>query len=69
MVKEKDHKYIFLETVASPKTVEVISMETNLETLVLNPIEGLTEEEVANGENYITLMERNLENLKKALVK
>lgn len=69
VVKEKDHKYIFLETVASPKTVEVISMETNLETLVLNPIEGLTEEEVANGENYITLMERNLENLKKALVK
>lgn len=63
------HEYIFLETVASPKTVEVIAEETNLETLVLNPIEGLTEEEILNGEDYITLMEKNLENLKKALVK
>ena len=43
--------------------------ETNLEVLVLNPIENLTEEEIESGQDYITIMEKNLENLKKALVK
>lgn len=69
LVKEKNHQYIFLETVASPKTVDVIAEEADLEILVLNPIEGLTEEEIAEGKDYITIMEENLENLKKALVK
>ncbi len=58
----------FLETLANPKTVDIIAEEANLKTLVLNPIEGLTEEEVNNGEDYISIMGKNLENLKKALV-
>lgn len=58
-----------METLTNPKTVEIIAEETNLKTLILNPIEGLTEEEQINGEDYISLMEKNLENLKKALVK
>ncbi|NLX62485.1 MAG: zinc ABC transporter solute-binding protein [Tissierellia bacterium] len=69
LIDEKKHDYIFLETLASPKTVEVIVEETNLEVLVLNPIENLTEEEIESGQDYITIMEKNLENLKKALVK
>lgn len=69
IAKEEGHEYIFLETVASPKTVNVIAEETNLITITLNPIEGLTEEEQKNGEDYISIMEDNLENLKKALVK
>lgn len=69
LISEKNYNYIFLETLASPKTVEVIAEETNLEILVLNPIENLTEEEIESGEDYITIMEKNLENLKKALVK
>ena len=66
--KGKDFKYIFLETLANPKIVSVIAEEANLETLILNPLEGLTEEEQAKGEDYITIMEANLQNLKKALV-
>jgi len=66
--RNKNHEYIFLETLASPKTVQVIAEETNLQILTLNPIEGLTEEQLKNGEDYISLMEDNLENLKKALV-
>ena len=68
LVKDKDYKYIFLETLASPKTVEIIADEAGLKTLVLNPIEGLTEEEIENGKDYISIMEENLQNLKKALV-
>jgi len=68
MAKKENHKYIFLETLASPKTVQVIAEETNLKILTLNPIEGLTEEQINNGQDYISIMEDNLENLKKALV-
>lgn len=67
--KEKNLKYIYFETLASPKSVEMISEEANLEPAVLNPIGGLTEENIENDENYITLMEENLENLKKELLK
>jgi zinc transport system substrate-binding protein len=68
LAKENDFKYIFLETLASPKVVKVIADEANLEILTLNPIEGLTEEEQKNHEDYISIMEKNLENLKKELV-
>ncbi|HHV46077.1 MAG TPA: zinc ABC transporter solute-binding protein [Tissierellia bacterium] len=69
LAKDKNYEYIFLESMASPKTVETIAEETNLKTLVLNPIEGLTEEEMERGKDYISIMEENLENLKEALVK
>lgn len=66
--KEKNIKYIFLETLANPKTVETIAKEANLEILTLNPLEGLTEEEQKEEKDYISIMEDNLMNLKKALV-
>ena len=68
LAKKNEVKYIFLETLASPKTVSVIAEEANLEILTLNPIAGLTEEEQKNGEDYISIMEKNIESLKKALV-
>lgn len=64
----KDFKYIFLEVLASPKTAEMLAKEADLKVLVLNPIAGLTEEQQEKGENYFTLMEQNLENIKKELV-
>lgn len=68
LANEENFEYIFLETLTSSKTVDVIAKEANLKTLVLNPIEGLTEDEEKNGEDYISIMEKNLQNLKKALV-
>lgn len=67
--KEKNLKHIYFETLASPKSAEMISKEAKLEPAVLNTIEGLTEENIARGDNYITLMEENLENIKKELLK
>lgn len=68
LAKKNEIKYIFLETLANPKTVSVIAEEANLKILTLNPIAGLTEEEQKNGEDYTSIMEKNLESLKKALV-
>lgn len=68
IAREEKLKYIFLETLASPKTVNIIAEEAGLETLVLNPVAGLTEEEQKKNIDYISIMEENLVNLRKALV-
>lgn len=68
LAKQKNIKYIFFETLVSPKLSETIAREIGAETLVFNPIEGLTNEEIGTGENYISVMEKNLENLKVALI-
>lgn len=67
VAREKNIQYIFFETLVSPKLAETIASEIGAQTLVFNPIEGLTEEELAAGKNYLSVMEENLENLKKAL--
>ncbi len=67
LCRSRSIKYIFFESMASPKLAETLARETGAGTLVLNPIEGLTPEEVKAGEDYFTIMARNLANLKKAL--
>lgn len=60
-------KYIFFETLVSPKISETIANEVGAQTLVLNPIEGLTNEESQAGKNYINIMKDNLTNLRAAM--
>lgn len=67
-IKAKDIKYIFFESLTSPKLAETLARETGARTLVLNPIEGLTAEDQAAGKNYDILMRENLQNLRMALV-
>lgn len=67
IAREKGIRFIFFETAASPKLAETIAREIGIETLVLNPIETLTEAELKTGEDYISVMKKNLNNLKKAL--
>ena len=68
ITKEKNIEYIFFEVLSSPKSVEMIAGEANLEVLTLNPIGGITKEQFEDGVDYIDIMEENLVNLKKALV-
>lgn len=68
LAHSKNLNYIFFETNVSPKLSEVIAREVGAETLVLNPLESLTTYEIQLGEQYNTVMERNLNNLRKALV-
>jgi zinc transport system substrate-binding protein len=65
--REHKVKYIFFETLTSPKLAQTIAKETGAELLVLNPIESLTEQEMKDGKNYLTIMGENLANLQKAL--
>ncbi|MCG7406277.1 zinc ABC transporter substrate-binding protein [Paenibacillus sp. ACRRX] len=67
LVKDEGIKYIFFEELVSDQLAKTLADETGVETLVLSPLEGLTQEQEKAGDNYITLMERNLQNLLQAL--
>ena len=64
---EKKVKYIFFETLVNPRLAETLAREVGAQTLVFNPIEGLTRDEQAAGRGYVSLMEENLKNLRTAL--
>ena len=66
-VKANGIKYIFFESLVSPKLSQTIANETGAQILVLDPLEGLTPNAIAQGQNYLTVMEQNLHNLKVAL--
>ncbi|HUD20862.1 MAG TPA: zinc ABC transporter substrate-binding protein [Candidatus Saccharimonadales bacterium] len=67
LVKARDIKYIFFESLVSSKLSDTIAQETGAKTLELNPIEGLTATQTRQGENYQTIMRHNLTNLQIAL--
>jgi zinc transport system substrate-binding protein len=66
-IKENNIKYIFFEELLSPKVVNTISEETGATLLELNPFEGLEQEDIDAGADYISVMYENLENIKIAL--
>lgn len=67
LAKKNNIKYIFFETLVSPKLADTLATEIGAKTLVLNPIEGLTQEEAIKGKDYLVLMQENLYNLRTAL--
>ncbi|WP_338472779.1 metal ABC transporter substrate-binding protein [Niallia sp. XMNu-256] len=67
MANEKQIKYILFEQNVTPRVAEIIQKEINAEPLYLHNLESLTEEDRQNGEDYFSLMRKNLEALNKAL--
>ena len=65
--KKEDIHVIFFEELVSPKVAQTIANEADAETMVLNPIEGITAEQEKEGTDYISLMKENLKALQKAL--
>lgn len=65
--KKNNVKYIFFEELISPKVSETIAKEVGAKTEVLSPIEGLTDEQIKDGQDYFSIMERNLTNILAAL--
>jgi zinc transport system substrate-binding protein len=67
LVESRGVTTIFTETLVSPELAETLAREVGVRTDVLNPIEGLTEEQQAAGEDYISLQRENLAKLREAL--
>ncbi|WP_050183907.1 metal ABC transporter substrate-binding protein [Domibacillus robiginosus] len=65
--REKKVKYIIFEQNVESKITDVVQNEIGAEPLTLHNLESITEQEVENQEDYISLMKQNIETLKKAL--
>lgn len=67
LVKEHQLKAIFFETLVDPKVAKTVQSEAKVDSLVLNPLEGLTPADVKNKADYLSIMRVNQQNLAKAL--
>jgi zinc transport system substrate-binding protein len=68
LVEERGIKTLYSETLVSPKVTETLASDLGVDTAVLDPLEGLSEEDTAAGEDYITVMQANLAELEEGLV-
>ena len=66
-VREQGATTVFFETLVSPALAETVAREVGAATAVLNPLEGLTEDEVEAGADYFSVMRENLDTLRTAL--
>ena len=66
-VRNNHVRCIFFEPLVSSRLSETVASEAKVKTGVLNTVEGLTEEQKARGDNYISLMYSNLATLREAL--
>ena len=48
----------FFEELSGSKTAETVAAETGIELLALSPLEGLSDEELAAGDDYFSVMEK-----------
>ena len=67
LVRRTHATTVFFETLVSPRLAETVAREVGARTAVLDPIEGLTPSEQKSGDDYFTLMRKNLANLRTAL--
>jgi zinc transport system substrate-binding protein len=67
MVKDKNIKYVFFESLVSPRLADTIAKETGAKTAVFDPIEGISEDDQKQGKDYLSVQRENLANLRTAL--
>jgi zinc transport system substrate-binding protein len=66
-VREAGATTVFFETLVSPRIAETVAREAGAKAGVLNPLEGLTAEEIDAGADYVSVMRDNLAALRAAL--
>ena len=66
-IKSKNINYILIESNLPTEIADTIAKETSAKTMILNPFETLSTNEISLGKNYFSEMKLNLENLKIAL--
>jgi zinc transport system substrate-binding protein len=66
-VEEEGVTTVFFETLVSPRLAQTVARESGATTAVLNPLEGLTDDESDAGADYFSVMRENLAALRTAL--
>jgi zinc transport system substrate-binding protein len=67
LVKKQGVTTVFTESLVSPRIADTLAREAGVTTETLNPLEGLTDKEIAHGATYVTVMDANLVKLRRAL--
>lgn len=67
IAEANDIGYVVFENNVSSTVTEVIQEEIGAESLVLRNMESVSEEDLANDEDYFSMMEKNMETLETAL--
>jgi zinc transport system substrate-binding protein len=68
LVRERGITTVFTEELVSPRIAETLAREAGgVDTAVLNPLESLSPAERKAGDDYVTVMDANLEKLRAAL--
>ena len=58
---------VFTEPLVSDRLADTVAREAGVEVATLDPIEGLSEERLDAGEDYLSVMRKNLDALREAL--
>lgn len=66
-VKNSGATVIFTEELVSPEVAKTLAREVGVRTEVLNPIEGLTKQQIADSVTYESLFKENIDKLANAL--
>jgi zinc transport system substrate-binding protein len=66
-VKGQKLPYIYYEDLAAPRLAETIASETGAGLLKLSNGQDVSKKDIQSGVSFISLMARNLENLKKGM--
>lgn len=67
LVEQEGITTIFTEELASPRLAQTIASETGAQLRTLNPLEGLTPDQVDSGDDYLSVMRANLKALQEGL--
>ncbi len=66
-IKKLGIQYIYYEELLSPKLAKVLEEETGTKLLPLNGAHNVSRDAMQRGETFISIMQKNLENLRKGL--
>ncbi len=66
-VRKTGSKVVFHEELIQPKVAKIIADETGASLLLLHGVHNVSREELERGENYLSLMQKNVDNLRQGL--
>lgn len=64
-INENNVNKVFYEELSEGTVAKMISEETNAEAIVFYTLHNVSQEEIEAGENYVSIMRKNLENITK----
>lgn len=62
-INENNIKKVFYEELSEGTVAKMISEETNAKPVIFYTLHNVSQEQIDNGENYITIMRKNLDNI------